>query len=917
MERLMAWALRNPRLVVVVIAIISIAAASQLPKLTFAISPQSLIIEDDPDQAFYEHALETFGSDRISIVYIADPELFQPQKLSAIQQVANNLEALPFVRKTRSLFNVPDVRVEDDLVITRPFLQSPMTADLDPDAVRARALKNPFVRKNLLSDDGRAMAINVYLSDDDYRDDPAFDAYVAEAIQQAIQPLNGIVDTAYQIGLPYVRSALADTVAAEQYQTIGAALGVLLLSLLVMFRRPTAFIIPIITAGLSIIWLLGAMAALHIPLSVLTALVPVLIIIIGSTEDVHLLAETYDGLNRHLSLGHAIRKTIKRLALAITLTFLTSVLGFLAVSANPLSLVREFGLVAATGLAANFLLTAVLVPILLRASGEKLRGGAANWASIAYGKMSAWITRFILLHRGLVLAACLATMGLFIHASASLQINNNILNYFAPDSPIQQRVRELGDHLAGLYTLQIVVDGHIDGAFERVTFLHELQEIQRFIDHHPLLDHSMSFADYIAVLNSAVNETGEPELPDDSDVVEALMLFVGPEDISEYLSYDRSQASIVVRHGISESQALGAALRELQTFIDEHTDPDLHVTITGESVLTDNAIEYLVDGQVFSLILIVATIFVTTALLFVNAKAGLIAVVVNLLPIAALFGVMGWAGIPLDSATSMIAALAVGIGVDHTMHFMVRYNLHFSGRNDELTAVAKTIHDEARPIGAASLALAAGFGTLALSSFPPVYYFGLLSAMTMAFSFLATFILAPVLLSYVRLITIWEFLGTRVRHELQERCDLFRGMSVPQIRRVIVLGRVVRFAHGEAVMRQGEVGHDLYILLNGNVEIAARDGGSGKVNVVSVGDVFGVAALMCGKPRVATAVAVGNAEVLALSWNRLQRLARFFPRSAYLLFKNLSIVTGERLANHVVSTNGPVPDAGCAADGNQ
>jgi CRP-like cAMP-binding protein len=118
-------------------------------------------------------------------------------------------------------------------------------------------------------------------------------------------------------------------------------------------------------------------------------------------------------------------------------------------------------------------------------------------------------------------------------------------------------------------------------------------------------------------------------------------------------------------------------------------------------------------------------------------------------------------------------------------------------------------------------------------------------------------------------------------------------------------------------MRQGELGHDLYILLNGNVEIAARDGGSGKVNVVSVGDVFGVAALMCGKPRVATAVAVGNAEVLALSWNRLQRLARFFPRSAYLLFKNLSIVTGERLANHVVSTNGPVPDAGCAADGNQ
>ena len=917
MERLMAWALRHPRLVVMGIVIISMAAASQLSKLTFAISPQSLIIEGDPDQAFYEHALEIFGSDRISIVYISDPALFTPHKLEAIHQVANNLDALPFVRKTSSLFNVPDVHVEDDLVSTKPFLHSPTTAAQDLDEVRARALKNPFVRKNLLSDDGRAMAINVYLNHDDYRDDPTFDAYVAETIQQAIQPLKSVVANSYQIGLPYVRSALANTVAAEQYQTAGAAFGVLLLSLLVMFRRPTAFIIPIITAGLSIVWLLGAMAALEIPLNVLTALVPVLIIIIGSTEDVHLLAETYDGLERRLSLGRAIRKTIKRMSLAITLTFLTSVLGFLAVSANPLSLVREFGLVAAAGLTANFLLTAVLVPVLLRASGEKVRGRKANWAKDAYQRVSAWMTRYILSHRRWVLVACIAFTGVLIHAASSLQINNNILNYFGPDSPVQQRIRELSDDLAGLYTLQIVVDGHIDGAFERVDFLNELREIQHFVEQHPLLDHSMSFADYIAVLNSAVNETGEPELPDDDDVVETLMLFVGPEDVSEYLSYDHSKASIVVRHGISESKELSKTLAELQAFIDSHTDPDLGVKITGESVLTDNAIAYLVDGQVLSLILIIGTIFITTAFLFVNAKAGLIAVVVNLLPIAALFGVMGWAGIPLDSATSMIAALAIGIGVDHTMHFMVRYNLYFSGRTDELTAVAKTIHDEAKPIGAASLALAAGFATLALSSFPPIYYFGLLSAMTMVFSFLATFILTPVLLSYVRLISIWEFLGARVRHELQERCDLFRGMSALQIRRVIVLGRVAKFMHGEAIMRQGEVGHDLYILLHGNVEIATGDGSAGKVNVVSVGDVFGVAALMCGRPRVATAVAVGNAEVLALSWNRLQRLARFFPRSAYLLFKNLSVVTGERLANHVVPSNGPVPDADCAADANE
>jgi hypothetical protein len=325
------------------------------------------------------------------------------------------------------------------------------------------------------------------------------------------------------------------------------------------------------------------------------------------------------------------------------------------------------------------------------------------------------------------------------------------------------------------------------------------------------------------------------------------------------------------------------------------------VTITGESVLMDNAVSYLMFGQIRSLVFIVFAIFAVVALLFITTKAGLIAVVVNLFPIAALFGVMGFAGIPLDSATSMIAAIAIGVGIDHTMHFMVRYNQHFRGGTDRVTAVSRTIRDEASPIGTATLALAAGFSTLALSDFPPIYYFGLLSAMTIFFAFLATFVLAPILLSYIPLITLWDMLGTNVRRELRDRCPLFRDMRILQIRRVILLGKVSLFHDGAKIMQQGEVGDAIFILLRGKVavETVKTDGSADAVKIASTGDVFGLAALMCGKPRVATATAIGEAEVLALDWGRLQRIARFFPRSAYFLFKNLSAIMGERLANYV------------------
>ena len=903
MERLMTWAMRHPRRVLVGILVVSLAAATQLPSLQIAISPQSLIIEGDPDQQFYDDTLATFGSDRITIVFLSDPQLFDPAKLAAIREVAANLKALPFVTKTRSLFNVPDVRVTGDLVTTDPYLAQLPEDPASAAEIRQRALMNPFVRKNLFSPDGTAMAINVYLKDDEYAADPAFDVHVSQAIDRAIAPLNGVVRDCYQIGLPYVRSEIARSVEREQYQTMGAAFAVLFVALLIMFRKGTALVIPLTTASLSVLWLLGAMAALDIPLSVLTAVVPVLLVIIGSTEDTHLLAEYYDGVSRRLGRRRAIKSMTRRLGLAIGLTFLTSYLGFLTVSANPIGLVREFGLVASTGLAINFLLTALLVPVLLGMFGETGMARGRGRIARAYDGLTAWMTRRILAYRKTFLALGLAALVGSLYAASGLQVNNNLLNYFSATSPIQGRIANLRSHLAGLYTLQVVVDGHLDGAFDRVQYLEELQKIQRYLHSQPAFDHSMSIADYLSLLNSAVNETGKPELPEEDDVVETLMLFVGPDDVGEYLSDDHSKASIVVRHGVADSATLEAALKDLKAFVAAKVDSDLAVTVTGESVLTDNAVNYLMAGQIRSLALILVAIFAVVALLFVAVKAGLIALVVNVFPVAGLFGVMGVAGIPLDSATSMIAAIAVGIGVDNTVHFMVRYNWHFRGRVDEITAVSRTIRDEAKPIGAATLALAAGFGTLMLSDFPPIYDFGVLSAMTVLFAFVATFVLAPILLSFVRLITLWDMLGTKVRRELVARCPLFRGLRPLQVRRVILLGRVTHYADGETIMAQGELAHEMYVLLRGRVALDSKHPGAAvtdKLNVATVGEVFGLAAPICGKPRLVTATALGPVEVLALDWERLQRIARFFPRSAYLLFKNLSAIMGERLADRVV-----------------
>ncbi|MCB1763641.1 MAG: MMPL family transporter [Gammaproteobacteria bacterium] len=902
----MAIAMRYPRTVLLWISLLTVAAATQLSDLEITLSPHSLVVEGTPAQRFYEDTIATFGADKITIVYLSDPDLFRQDKLAAIKLVVDAIEALPFVEKTRSLFSIPEIRLQGDLVSTQPFLQRLPESQQDAERILASALKNPFVRKNLLSPDGTALAINIYLQDPEFSTDPDYDVRVAGAIEKAIAPLAGRIAEFHQIGLPYIRSIIAQEISKEQVQFVVASFTVLLLVLALMFRRRSALIIPFLTAALSLVWLLGAMAALGVPLSVLTAVVPVLLVIVGSTEDVHLLAEYYAGIDKALGRLHAVRSMTRRLALAISLTFLTSYAGFLAVGANPVSLVREFGIVASTGLAINFLLTALLVPILLQLIGERNSHNRQYRLTGLYLRFSAFLTRFILSHRRLIVVLSIAVFTACGALASRLQVDNSILNYLPDESPVRDRALNISQKLAGIYVFQIVLDGHIDDAFERVHYLEQIQKIQRYIAQQSPFDHSNSFADYLALLNSAVNDTGEPELPDEDDVAEALMLFINPGDVREYLSADKSIANIVVRHGIDESADLQIAVRDLEAYIKHNVDPDLQVTITGQSVLASDAVNDLIVGQIKSLGLIIVTIFVVVSLLFVTPKAGLIAVIVNAFPVVALFGIMALTGIALDSATSMIAAIAVGVGVDHTMHFMVRYNQQLKNSDDELSAITRTVISEASPIGTATIALAAGFAVLFWSNFPPVYFFGLLSAMMMLFAFVATFVLALVLLSYIRLMTIWDLLGTSVRKRLAVACPLFHGMRSLQIRRIILLGAVLQFRDGEQIMQRGELGSSMFVLLKGNVIIDSikSDGTPDRFKAASVGEVFGLAALMCGKPRVASATAVGNVEVLSLDWARLQRISRFFPRSAYRLFRNLSVLMGDRLTDQSALVTG-------------
>ena len=901
MEKLLVLSARYPRLVVAILVVITLLAASQLPKLQVYVSPQSLSVQDDPDRAAYQRSVATFGSDKISVIYLHDDALFRPDKLQALQAEIARIDALPFVLRTRSLFSVPYVRVEGELVRTDPFLDPLPETEQAAATLKEAALKSPFVRKNLLSQDGRTMVVNVYIDDADRAMD--LDARVTRDLEESVQRLSQKFDRVFQVGLPYVRTAISKQIFKDTRLITGAAVMVLLLSLLVTLRRTSGVLVPVLNSGLSIIWTLGGLVAVGLPLNVMTALVPVLLIVVGSTEDVHLVTEYYKGVGAGYGRLRAVRYMARRIGLAVGLTFLTTDLGFLSISTNPSHLVREFSLVATVGLSANFLITLMLTPVYLRFLGE--RRVSAHLSSSRSTHRQPWVTRIgalILRHRMALFAIGACLLAVSVYGALSLRVNNSLLDYFADDTPIKQRVLQMHRDLSGVETFSVVLDARVKGTFERVNYLKELQKIQGYLIRDPAFDYSVSFADFVALLNSTVNDTGVPELPSEDQVVETLLFFVKHQDVKEYISADYSKASILVRHNISGSSDLASALRGLKAFITANIDPGLDVSITGESILTGDAADYLSSAQIRSLGLMLTAIFAVVALLFANPLAGLLAVMVNVVPLMGLFGAMGYLGMALDSATTMIGAIALGVCVNHTLHFMIRYNQRLKSERDESAAVLATLRDEAAPMTAASLALAAGVGSFAFSSFIPIANFGLLTALVMLLAYLANFVFTPMLLSFVRLITLWDLLSTPLRRELINNCFLFRGMRPGQIRRVILFGTVRDYESGEPIMHQGEDGEELYVLLAGSVQLSTvrRDGSWERVDVRNVGDLFGVVALVGGTPRLASATASARTRVLGLNWGRIQHIGDFYPRSACQLYRNLSAIIAGRFADRAV-----------------
>jgi uncharacterized protein len=652
------------------------------------------------------------------------------------------------------------------------------------------------------------------------------------------------------------------------------------------------------------------MVVVGIPLNVLTVIVPSILLVIGSAEDLHMMHEYLESIEEtNGDRDGSIKIMASKLGLAVFMTSVTTVIGFASIMYNDISMLVQFGHVATVALIANCLATFTFGPALLHFFGPtkvrkhevKVHFVDALFKNIALLTLSLVNNRKKIIIITVIFSVLTAAMA---GATLLVKVNNDFMGYFKADSEIRKRSDTLHKELAGAQTFFIRINSGMPDTFKQSEYLSQVAALQQFIAQKGWADKTESLADRVALIHREMNN-GDKKffgIPADSNLVSQYLLFFQRDEISRFVSPDFSEVSIMVRHNVSASHEITAILEELQQYMKKNLNPNFKFEFTGEYILINKAAESLIWNSVTSLAFTLFIVFLCMYFLFWSMKAGLISLVPNMFPIIAIFGIMGIFDVPLNVGTAMVADIAIGIAVDDTIHFMNRYKQAMQELQDSSAAVAAAVHDEVRPVVCSSFALAGGFAICAVSQFIPVIQFGLLSSAVMIIAVFSELLITPILLQKTQLITLWDMIGLKLQDAVVKSAPFFDGLRPWSRRKVCLLGRMNEKNTGELAVVQGEFGKSMYLLLEGKADVIGHDEATKRDIVFATlnpGDIFGEIALVSPGPRSANVKALEPIKYLEIDWEGLKRIQKVYPRIGGQLFLNLSRILGERL----VSTN--------------
>ncbi len=744
LRSVLEWMLRRPVVIVLVISAATIFFASNLPGLSFRTSVYDLIIEDLPETTRYKELKKVFGSDEIIRVVVKADNVLAPETFVNIARLAEDMSAIEGVRRVISL---PGIKKAVDV-----------SEKWSIEEFSAVAAPVELFHRNLISADQKATGITLVLESDVDK-------------QGVIQSVEKIISAAperlsiYQIGMPLVSQALAALTVKDFFSLPPITLMLITGVLYLFFRRLSYLFLPILCVTLVLIWTLGFMALIRIPLTMLTMIVPVFLIAVGTAYCLHVMAEYNTCALRAVSPAAAVTATFSNTALPCVLAVFTTMTALASLWINPIVAIHEFALFACFGMLSLLVIILTLLPcglVLIPLPKNKNKGGTR--VNLHLDRFLEIIAQLTLKHqKGILIVAGIAVIlgvtGIFL-----IKVETNPVEYFKPNTSISRNFHDIYQKLSGSFPINLVIKSDNKYYFEDPRHIERISDVQKFLVTLPGVDKTISFADYARLVNYALNRYDPKYYALPEEAFEARMVInnyktlLGEDMFVRFMNPDYSETNVILLTHISSSGEFLKTRDRILAHLEEHFPKDLQWSVTGFGMAISASSHLLTSGQVKSISVGLLLIFGIMFLMFLSVKVGLIAILPNFFPIIMNFGLMGWLGIKLSMVTSLIASVAIGLAVDDTIHYLHRYNREFKKDLDKDRALRATIQQVGKPIVFTTLTISIGFFILIFSSFKPTAVFGLLMVITMFSALAGDLIILPALMRHVELVTAWDLM---------------------------------------------------------------------------------------------------------------------------------------------------------------
>ena len=746
MERWTRWILRHSGAVLIVLGILTIGFAACISLLDIDVDFTNYLNPNDPAVVAADEAKDRYGSQMMLMVVVeTEDTIFDREMLLLLERLGNDLEQLDVVREMDGPLNAQAIRgTETSLTIgaVAPGGVAPETEDeiaAYQSSLAGDARLNGFV----VSERGDAAAF--YLRPPTGTEMIPFAERVEGVVFSYTQDHPGIVFSV--AGTPHMNLTLGRSMRRDLRVFIPLIVAAIVLVLGLSFRWLWGILVPFAVVAIANLWMIGWMALSGVPLTVISFILPVVIMAIGIADGIHVISRYREELSSGAEKDQAIVNTMVTMARPVVMTSLTTSAGFLSLLNAYLTPQRYFGVFAAAGVVAAMVLSLVLIPALLHRVHPPRRVSRRDKGASIH--VLSGLAHWVRTHRRWVLAGSVLLVGAFAATLPLLEIETSQRAYLGQRHPAVRNLDVVSEHFAGADHLAIEIDTGTRDGLKSPEVLHAMADLQAFLEAREVRVVS-SLLDIVREMNQRfhADDPAYYVVPEDRALVAQLLLlftFQGG-DLGTMALGDFSAGIVTGYATLATGEARKQLVDDLGAFLEDRFTALGAAEMVGATRIQASMFDSIARSQIASLFTSVGAAGLIMVILMRSLASGVIAMVPLLLTVLISFGVMACTGTPLDIATLMVSSITIGIGVDYGIHFIERFREDRRRGASRKTALFAAGTTTGRAIVSNAASLALGFAVLVFSSFIGMRHFGLLVMMAMVISAASALIVIPAIL---------------------------------------------------------------------------------------------------------------------------------------------------------------------------